>query len=255
MLNQVHKLKISRNHADAKIAGDKMFEIRYDNDICFQKGDIVIYDEVIYKEDNESPASCILAKHPIYDKQYRITFVTSFEQKDGVVVFGEEEISGENYVPVDAFCILDGEAISSEEEDDQEPDSPIIPIGFRDTIQETKQKGGSIETMKKKDQPRILYFSYDFNFPAAGVYAASSLDLDHFPVIPKDYNLKTHSPTVVREDGGTQYYAYIYVEDVDSDKIAAALSALKDAVYKELGNIENCFRKNYNDICSAFGLR
>ena len=39
-----HVLKIDKPYLDAKLAGDKLFEIRL-NDRGYQKGDVVIYKE------------------------------------------------------------------------------------------------------------------------------------------------------------------------------------------------------------------
>lgn len=38
-----HNLKILKSFADAKLAGDKLFEIRYNRDRGFQKGDKIKY--------------------------------------------------------------------------------------------------------------------------------------------------------------------------------------------------------------------
>jgi len=77
----IHKLKIDKVYLDAKLAGDKLFEIRY-NDRGYQKGDIVEYqdpklDEIPFR----------IAYH-----RYEITYVTPFQQKEMWVVFGEKKL-------------------------------------------------------------------------------------------------------------------------------------------------------------------
>lgn len=75
----VHKLKIDEEFLDAKLRGDKLFEIRY-NDRGYQKGDITEY-----KKWNEDTCS--------FDYfRYEITYVTSYKQKSNFVVFGERKI-------------------------------------------------------------------------------------------------------------------------------------------------------------------
>lgn len=80
-----HELKIFKCYADAKDSGDKLFEIRDNKDRGFQKGDIVKYIPV-------NKYGVPLKHHPILNKEYEITYVTNYEQKDGWVVFGEKEI-------------------------------------------------------------------------------------------------------------------------------------------------------------------
>ena len=80
----IHELKILKNYATAKLNGDKLFEIRDNSDRGFQKGDKVKYTAV----DN---LGCKIY-HDINDKMYEITYVTSYAQKDGYVVFGEREV-------------------------------------------------------------------------------------------------------------------------------------------------------------------
>lgn len=83
-----HELKILQCYADAKVAGDKLFEIRNNLDRGFQKGDIVIYIVI-----NDSYVR--IRNHPLNGKEYEITYVTNYEQKDGWVVFGEREVKHE----------------------------------------------------------------------------------------------------------------------------------------------------------------
>lgn len=79
-----HELKILECYAQAKFNGDKLFEIRNNADRDFQKGDIVNYRVV----DNLG----LNVNHPLNGKEYEITYVTNYNQKDGWVVFGEKEI-------------------------------------------------------------------------------------------------------------------------------------------------------------------
>lgn len=78
---KLHNLKIKAVYASAKLRGDKPFEIRL-NDRDFNVGDIVNYtciDSSIFNE-------------KISNKLYCITYITTFEQKDGYVVFAEKEV-------------------------------------------------------------------------------------------------------------------------------------------------------------------
>lgn len=79
----LHKLKIQKAFADAKINGDKMFEIRNNYDRGFQKGDFVQYSAV--DECN------LYVPHEISKRIYEITYVTNYEQKEHYVVYGERE--------------------------------------------------------------------------------------------------------------------------------------------------------------------
>lgn len=83
-----HELKILECYANAKIAGDKLFEIRNNLDRGFQKGDIVKYIVV-------NDLHVRIRNHPLNGKEYEITYVTNYEQKDGWVVFGEREVKHE----------------------------------------------------------------------------------------------------------------------------------------------------------------
>ncbi len=82
-----HALKILKSFADAKLAGAKMFEIRYNGDRGFQKGDKVKYtvmtDDGRYTERH----------HELNKNIYEITYVLNHEKLEtGYVVFGEREI-------------------------------------------------------------------------------------------------------------------------------------------------------------------
>lgn len=78
----IHELKILEVYADAKVNGDKLFEIRDNTDRGFQKGDRVKYKVA----DNHG------IPHEIEEKTYEITYVTNYNQRDGYVVFGEREV-------------------------------------------------------------------------------------------------------------------------------------------------------------------
>ena len=75
-----HTLKIKEEYYKAKMRGDKLFEIRF-NDREFQRGDIVSYTDC--------------DAFPLEGK-FQITYVTGFSQKEGWVVFGEKELTGED---------------------------------------------------------------------------------------------------------------------------------------------------------------
>ena len=79
-----HELKILECYATAKINGEKLFEIRDNTDRGFQKGDRIKYIPV----DNLG----LTILHDIENKEYEITYVTNYEQKEGWVVFGEREV-------------------------------------------------------------------------------------------------------------------------------------------------------------------
>lgn len=77
----LHYLKIKAEYANAKLKGDKPFEIRL-NDRNFHVGDVIRY-------------TCIdsqIVDEKIREKLYYITYITNFEQKDGYVVFGDKEV-------------------------------------------------------------------------------------------------------------------------------------------------------------------
>ena len=74
-----HELKIELEFMQEKIDGDKPFEIRF-NDRFYKKGDTIKYIN-----------SQILTP---FAGVYEITYVTSYEQKDNWVVFGDKLIKG-----------------------------------------------------------------------------------------------------------------------------------------------------------------
>lgn len=85
-----HGLKILKSFADAKLAGDKMFEIRYNGDRGFQKGDKVKYTVMT---DN---GRYTVDSHGLNKKTYEITYVLNYEKLEtGYVVFGEREIGNQ----------------------------------------------------------------------------------------------------------------------------------------------------------------
>lgn len=78
---KLHYLKIKAEYANAKLKGNKPFEIRL-NDRGFHVGDIIRYTCI------DSP----IVDEKISEKLYYITYITNFEQKDGYVVFGDREV-------------------------------------------------------------------------------------------------------------------------------------------------------------------
>lgn len=77
-MSKHHVLKIKKSFYEAKVAGDKMFEIRVD-DRDFEVGDTVSYETV--QDGYWWPA----------EGKWEITFISTFEQKNNFVVFGEKE--------------------------------------------------------------------------------------------------------------------------------------------------------------------
>lgn len=78
---KLHNLKIKAEYANAKLAGNKMFEIRL-NDRNYKVGDIIKYTCI------DSP----IVDEKISKKMYYISYISNYEQKDGYVVFGEREV-------------------------------------------------------------------------------------------------------------------------------------------------------------------
>lgn len=80
-----HELKIEKPWADAKLCGDKLFEIRY-NDRGFQKGDYIRYtviDDAHRMSPNKLP-------HPLTQCLFQITYVQWYKGLEpGYVVIGE----------------------------------------------------------------------------------------------------------------------------------------------------------------------
>jgi len=73
-----HTLKIEECYYEAKVLGDKLFEIRFNGDRGFQKGDTVSYTSVNG-----------LINH---SRVWEITYVTAFGQTNNFVVFGEKPV-------------------------------------------------------------------------------------------------------------------------------------------------------------------
>lgn len=81
-----HELKIEKTWADAKLCGDKLFEIRY-NDRGFQKGDYIRY-TVIDSAYRFAPQ--VQHAHPLSQCLFRITYVQWYKGLEpGYVVIGE----------------------------------------------------------------------------------------------------------------------------------------------------------------------
>ena len=76
-----HDLKIDEPYLKAKLAGNKLFEIRC-NDRGYQKGDTVSYREYSYNKDTTVHT-------------FEIIYVTRFMQKENYVVFGEKYLGVE----------------------------------------------------------------------------------------------------------------------------------------------------------------
>lgn len=76
-----HRLKIQPCYFNPVIDGDKRFEIRYNEDRCFQRGDEIELRE--YFADGYTGRSVV----------GHITYVTNFKQHPGYVVFGFALIS------------------------------------------------------------------------------------------------------------------------------------------------------------------
>lgn len=75
-----HTLNILPAYYDAVKSGDKRFEIRNNDDRGFQKGDTVCLKELY-----PGAIADRLSGRAI---DVEITYVTNYEQKDGLVVFG-----------------------------------------------------------------------------------------------------------------------------------------------------------------------
>lgn len=88
---QLHKIKIQQRFADAKLDGDKLFEIRI-NDRYYQKGDLVQY-TVLTNADNNLPNIPIVT-HPLNERIFEITYVYSGPGvEQGYVVLGEQDVT------------------------------------------------------------------------------------------------------------------------------------------------------------------
>lgn len=82
--NNMHKLKIKKEFADAIVCGDKKFEVRK-NDRGFQRGDLVCFDNVV----NDGQWT----HHPILGNVYEITYVLSgWGIKKGYVALALQQV-------------------------------------------------------------------------------------------------------------------------------------------------------------------
>ena len=88
---QLHKLKIQQRFGDAKLDGDKLFEVR-PNDRYYQKGDLIQY-TVITNSDSNIPNMAMIT-HPLNNRTYEITYVYSGPGvEQGYVVLGEQDVT------------------------------------------------------------------------------------------------------------------------------------------------------------------
>ena len=89
---KLHELKLLDIYAIAKKDGTKLFEIRK-NDRNFQVGDLVKYNIVEQDfEKNGIKASLDSDLCEYFDNRvFKIKYISDYEQKDGYVVFSEEE--------------------------------------------------------------------------------------------------------------------------------------------------------------------
>ena len=79
----IHFIKIKETFAYAVDAGEKNFEVRY-NDRGYQKGDLVSFTVV-----KDTDPTDVIATHPLNQDLYRITYVLcSNGIEPGYVVFG-----------------------------------------------------------------------------------------------------------------------------------------------------------------------
>ena len=75
---KIHELKIKYRHFDHVSNGNKPFEIRY-NDRDFKLGDVLWLRETQH---------CSNPGYTGQSQSVRVTYITSYEQKDGYVVMG-----------------------------------------------------------------------------------------------------------------------------------------------------------------------
>ena len=91
-MRQIHNIKILKQYADAKLFGDKPWEIRI-NDRNYQKGDLVCYQAV---EQNGTGYVSTIDSHPINEKVYEILYVYSGDGLEkGIVIFSDKDITEE----------------------------------------------------------------------------------------------------------------------------------------------------------------
>lgn len=78
---QIHRLKILPVYFDAVLSGEKTFEIRYNDDRGFQKGDKITLVKI-------NPVNGLETSDLLHR---RISYVTNYKQIEGYVVFGIKE--------------------------------------------------------------------------------------------------------------------------------------------------------------------
>ena len=78
---KIHRLKILKEYADAKMQGIKPFEIRK-NDRDYKVGDYIYYTAINENGDK--------IDHEIDKWCFIIRYITNYNQKDGYVVFTDE---------------------------------------------------------------------------------------------------------------------------------------------------------------------
>lgn len=84
----IHELKIQEDFANAVYAGDKTFELRY-NDRGYQKGDLIKFTAV-------DKMSLKIYNHPINDLLYEITYVINgWGLKEEYVALAIREVKGD----------------------------------------------------------------------------------------------------------------------------------------------------------------
>jgi len=103
-MRQYHKLNMLQQYANAKIVGDKPWEIRV-NDRNFQKGDIVCY-QAIKNYDNTGLNHNI--EHAINNKIYEILYVYSGDGVEkGVVIYTDRDITEDFRKNKDKYLTID----------------------------------------------------------------------------------------------------------------------------------------------------
>ncbi len=85
----IHILKTHKNHFERTLNGEKHFEIRYNADRGFQKGDTCILQEIWINVQDGGKKETIYTGREI---MVEITYVTNCEQQQNFVVFGHKEI-------------------------------------------------------------------------------------------------------------------------------------------------------------------
>ena len=85
----IHKIKILKKYADAKIEGIKPFEIRK-NDRKYKVNDQIMYTAI----DSETGKKI---EHEINKKVYEIVYITNFMQIENYIVFSDKELPSDKY--------------------------------------------------------------------------------------------------------------------------------------------------------------